>query len=311
MRTLKGLLLLVIANLAVFFTLVITGNVLIYFVLPALGIDLRGSIAAHDFAWAMVFGFGGAFISLLFSKQFARSMYRMQRVVNPKTEKEILVYNTVKELSARAGIRMPEVWVYWDDEPNAFATGPSRNNAMVAVSSGLVQNLDDDEVRAVLAHEIGHIANGDMLATTLLQGLMNTFVYFLSTFIARIVASATSRDEEPNWLVYSLVQMVLQILFSVLATIVVMWHSRRREFAADRFAAEMVGPEPMIRALAKLDALMRQQAETHAVEQSTQPDALATLKIHTSESRIARLFMSHPPIAERIAALEAFKRGAR
>ncbi len=307
MRALKGLFLLIIANLAVFLTLAITGNLLIHFVLPAIGIDLRGSIATYDFAWAMVFGFGGAFISLLFSKQFARSMYPMQPVIEPKTEKEFLVYNTVKELSARVGIRMPEVWVYWADEPNAFATGPSRNNAMVAVSSGLVENLSDDEVRAVLAHEIGHIANGDMVATTLLQGLMNTFVYFLSTFIARIAASATSRDEEPNWLVYFLVQTVLQILFSVLATIVVMWHSRRREFAADRFAAEMVGAEPMIRALAKIDAIARALPAPEAAE----PDALATLKIHASESRIARLFMSHPPIEERIAALRALQAQGR
>jgi len=297
--SMKSLFWLILANLAVFFTLVITGNILIYFVLPAFGIDLRGSIAAHDFAWAMVFGFGGAFISLLFSKQMARSMYPMQQVVEPKTEKEWLVYSTIKELSERAGIKMPEVWVYWDDDPNAFATGPSRNNAMIAVSSGLVQNLDDDEVRAVLAHEVGHIANGDMVTTTLLQGLMNTFVYFLSSWIARILAS--NRDGETNYFIYFVAQMVLQVLFSILAMIVVMWHSRRREFAADRFAAEMVGPEPMIRALAKIDQMARALPQAEEAE----PDALATLKIHGRPNGLMRLFMSHPPIEERIAALRA------
>jgi len=306
--TLKSLLWLIVANLAVFLTLVIAGNALIYFVLPLFGIDLRGSLAAHEFAWAMVFGFGGALISLLFSKQMARSMYPMQPVIEPKTEKEFLVYNTVKELSERAGIRMPEVWVYWDDAPNAFATGPSRNNAMIAVSSGLVQTLDDDEVRAVLAHEVGHIANGDMITTTMLQGLMNTFVYFLASMIARIVAS--NRDGETNFLVYYLVASVLQVLFGILAAIVVFWHSRRREFAADRFAARMVGARPMISALAKLDAIAKRLPEPEEAAPQAQTDPLATLKIY-GRGGFSRLFMTHPPIEERIAALEAFARAGR
>ncbi len=214
MRSLKGLFLLIVTNLLVFLTLVITGNVLIQFVLPAFGIDLRGSFASYQFAWAMVFGFGGAFISLLMSKPMAKSMYRMQQVIQPQTPKEALVFNTVKELAARNGVKMPEVWVYWDDAPNAFATGPGANHSMVAVSSGLVTNLSDDEVRAVLAHEMGHVCNGDMVATTLLQGLMNTFVYFLAGMIARIAASASSRDGEMNYMVYFLVNMVLQVLRS-------------------------------------------------------------------------------------------------
>ncbi len=301
MKSLKGLFLLIVANLLVFLTLVVSGNVLIHFVLPAFGIDLRGSFAAHQFAWAMVFGFGGAFISLLMSKPMAKGMYRMQQVVEPKTPKEALVFNTVKELARRNGIKMPEVWVYWDDEPNAFATGPTRNSAMVAVSSGLVTNLSDDEVRAVLAHEVGHIVNGDMVATTLLQGLMNTFVYFLASMIARLVAS--SRDGEMNYLVYFVVDMLLQILFSILAMIVVMWHSRRREFAADAFAARMVGADPMIRALRKIDAIARQIPAEEPASALAPSDQLATLKIFGRPGGFSALFASHPPIEARIEAL--------
>ncbi len=303
MRSFKGLFLLIIANLLVFLTLVISGNILIQFVLPAFGIDLSGSFAAHQFAWAMVFGFGGAFISLWMSKPMAKSMYQMQQIIEPATPKERLVFETVAELASRNGVKMPEVWVYWDDEPNAFATGPSRNNSMIAVSSGLVTNLTDDEVRAVLAHEMGHVCNGDMVATTLLQGLMNTFVYFLASMIARMVAS---RDNgEMNYLVYFIVDMILQIMFSVLAMIVVMWHSRRREFRADAFAARMYGPEPMIRALQKIDAIARQtlpQEEPSAAGLAP-ADQLATMKIFGRPGSFSALFASHPPIEARIEAL--------
>lgn len=303
MRSWKGLFLLIVANLLVFLTLVISGNVLIYVVLPALGIDLRGSFTSYQFAWAMVFGFGGAFISLLMSKQFAKGMYRMQRVTQPATPKEKLVYETIEQLARREGIRMPEVWVYWDDTPNAFATGPGRNHSMVAVSSGLVTNLSDDEVRAVLAHEMGHVVNGDMVATTLLQGLMNTFVYFLASMIARLVASSTSREGEMNYGIYFLVDMVLQILFSILAMLVIMWHSRRREFSADAYAAKVYGAAPMIGALQKIDAIARQVPVQSEESVLAPKDALATLKIHGRSNGLMHLFASHPPVEERIAAL--------
>jgi len=307
MRSFKGLFLLIITNLLVFLTLIISGNILIYFVLPAFGIDVRGSFASYQFAWAMVFGFGGAFISLLMSKPIVKRMYRMQQVTQPSTPKERLVYETVQELAHRDNLKMPEVWVYLDDSPNAFATGPGRNRSMVAVSSGLVNNLSDDEVKSVLAHEMGHVANGDMVATTLLHGLMNTFVYFLASMIARLVASATSRDGEPNFMVYFIVDIVLQILFSILAMIVVMWHSRRREFRADAHSARMYGAEPMIRALRKINAIAQQ---TQPVEEEKSgglapKDALATLKIYGGSGGISSLFASHPPIEARIAALRA------
>lgn len=301
MRWFKGIFLLIIANFLIFLTLSITGNILIQFVLPALGIKLHG-IATMQFAWAAVFGFGGAFISLLLSKPMAKRMYKMQQVTTPSTPKERLVYSTVQELARRDGVRMPEVWVYWDDTPNAFATGPGSNHSMVAVSSGLVNALGDDEVKAVLAHEMGHVSNGDMVATTLLQGLMNTFVYFLASSIARIAASAGSRDGEPNMLVYFVVDIVLQILFSILAMIVVMWHSRRREFRADAHAARHYGADAMIRALQKIEAIAQrtEPAEERQGGGLAPQDALATLKIHGS---MAGLFASHPPIEARIAAL--------
>ncbi len=305
MRWIKSMFLLIVANILIFLALVISGNILIYFVLPALGIDVRGHFASSQLAWSMVFGFGGAFISLWMSKTIAKRGMRMQQVVQPSTPKEALVFNTVRELSARAGIRMPEVWVYWDETPNAFATGPTRNRAMVAVSSGLVNNLTDDEVRAVLAHEIGHVVNGDMLSMTLLQGLMNTFVYFLASMIARAVASAGSREGGMNYGLYFIVDFVLQMLLSILALIVICWFSRRREFRADAFSARIFGPEAMIAALSRLEAV----AAVTMDESEIQPEAdpVATMKIY-NPGRFMHLFATHPPIEARIEALRGMSR---
>jgi len=309
MRSFKGIALLIIANLLIFLTLAITGNILIYFVLPLIGIDLRGSGASSHFAWAMVFGFGGAFISLFMSKFLVKRSMRMQQVTEPQTAKEALVYNTVQELAEREGIKMPEVWVYWDDVPNAFATGPTRNSAMVAVSSGLAMNLSDDELKAVLAHEVGHIVNGDMLATTLLQGLMNTFVYFLASMIARMVASVgSSSDEEGeggmNMIVYFVVDIILQIMFSMLASIVVCWFSRKREFRADAYAADALGAEPMIKALRKIEYLSQQAVPQEEIDEK---DALATMKIYGAHGKISGLFATHPAIEDRVNALKQRK----
>lgn len=294
MRSLKGIGLLIITNLMVMFTLIISGNILINFVLPQFGIDLRGSFATQDFLWALVFGFGGAFISLFMSKFLVKRGMRMQQVVTPSTPKEKLVYETVQQLAEREGIRMPEVWVYWDDTPNAFATGPTRNNAMVAVSSGLAMSMSDDELRAVLAHEVGHIANGDMLATTLLQGLMNTFVYFLARLIARPVM------ERNYWAGFAL-YMGLQFVLSILAMIPITWFSRRREFRADAYAADALGAQHMISALRKLEALSPSAAAVQQ-EEHRQEDALATMKIYGGFSG---LFATHPPIKARIEALRS------
>jgi heat shock protein HtpX len=292
MRSLKGIGLLIITNLLIMFTLIISGTLLINFVLPQFGIDLRGSLATQDFAWSLVFGFGGAFISLFMSKWLVKRGMKMQQVVTPSTPKEKLVFDTVQQLAERAGIKMPEVWVYWDDTPNAFATGPTRNNAMVAVSSGLALNMSDNELKAVLAHEVGHIANGDMLATTLLQGLLNTFVYFVARLIARPVM------ERNYWMGFAL-YMVLQFILSILAMIPICWFSRRREFRADAYAADAVGAQHMVSALQKLETLSEQSAVVHQGEHQ-QEDALATMKIYGGFSG---LFATHPPITERVAAL--------
>lgn len=298
MKWFKGIFLLIVTNLLIFFTLAITGTILIHVILPQFGIDLRGSLAIHEFAWAMVFGFGGAFISLFMSKWLAKRGLRMQQVTDPSTPKEKTVFNTVRELAEREGIKMPEVWVYWDDVPNAFATGPTRNNAMVAVSSGLAMNLSDAELKAVIAHEMGHVTNGDMMATTLLQGLMNTFVYFLARMISRPLM-------ERNYWMGFMVYMTLQFLLSILAMIPICWFSRRREFRADAYAAQAVGATSMITALQKIQALSHQTLAAAEREEGMSEDALATMKIHGQSSGISHLFATHPPTEARVAALKA------
>ncbi|MDQ6998384.1 MAG: protease HtpX [Mariprofundus sp.] len=297
MQWFKGIFLLIVTNLLIFFTLAITGTILIDYVLPNFGIDLRGSVATHEFAWAMIFGFGGAFISLFMSKWLAKRGMRMQQVTDPSTQKEKLVFNTVAELAQREGIKMPEVWVYWDDVPNAFATGPTRNNAMVAVSSGLAMSLSDDELRAVVAHEMGHVTNGDMMATTLLQGLMNTFVYFIARMISRPLM------ERNYWMGFA-VYMVLQFVLSILAMIPICWFSRRREFRADAYAAKAVGAASMAAALEKIETLSQRTLSSEHREEGMSEDALATMKIHGQSKGFSHLFSTHPPTEARIAALK-------
>lgn len=279
-----------------YLTLSFTVPLIVNIVLPALGVDVRGSVDHTMLVWAMVFGFGGAFISLALSKQMARAMVGdAYQLTDPRTKAEQLVFQTVRELSERLHVRMPEVWIYDGPDPNAFATGPTKNNAMVAVSTGLLQNLNDAEVRAVLAHEMGHVWNGDMFTTTVLMGLMNTFVYFLSNFIARHMAE---RNAALGFISY----FFLQVVLSFLAMIPICWFSRRREFEADRFAAKAYGPAPMISALQGIQRFIEQTQ----IQYSTQ-DALATMKISGNASGgIMRLFATHPPIEERIAALQRF-----
>jgi len=295
MKSLKGIGLLILTNILIMATLMITGTVLVNIILPMFGIDVRHSFNAMNLTWSLVFGFGGAFISLFMSKWMVKRGMQMQQITNPSTAKEKLVFETVQSLAQREGIKMPEVWVYWDDVPNAFATGPTRNSSMVAVSSGLAMNLSDNELRAVLAHEMGHVANGDMLATTLLQGLMNTFVYF----IARMVSEPI---RERNALMGFVVDLILQIALSFLAMIPVSWFSRRREFGADAYAADAIGAPAMIAALRKIEALSNQSAAY--VNAPDEEDALATMKIYAAHSKLTGLFATHPPIEARIAALQ-------
>jgi heat shock protein HtpX len=293
LKNLKGIGLLLLANLLISITLYIVFLVLANIVLPAFGIDIRGSVNQAILLYAAVLGFGGAFISLAFSKQFARAMLgERYQVTEPHTRQEEVVYQTVQELARRLHIEMPEVWIYEAPDPNAFATGPTKNNAMVAVSTGLLQNMNEEEVRSVLAHEMGHVWNGDMFTTTILAGLMNTFVYFIAMWVRRLF------EERDQAMLGFVVSIVLQIALSILAMIVINWHSRKREFEADRFSGKAYGPAPMISALQSI----QRYVEASQVEYSTQ-DALATMKISGGTGGWMNLFATHPPIEERIAAL--------
>ena len=293
MKWMKGIGLLLIANILIMVTLSLTVPILINVILPMFGIDVRGSVDLSSLVWAAMFGFGGAFISLAFSKQMARAMLNCQQIIQPSSRAEQVVYGSVQEIAQRLHITMPEVWVYDSPDPNAFATGPSKNNSMVAVSTGLLQNLREDEVKAVLAHEMGHVYNGDMFATTVLAGLMNTFVYYIAMWVRRFFAE---RDQAALGFGLSL---VIQIVVSILAAIVINWFSRRREFGADAFAARVYGKDSMIAALRSIDRWVTRSQ----VEYSSQ-DALATMKISGNSSSFMRLFSTHPPMEERIASLQ-------
>lgn len=293
MKWMKGIVLLLIANILIMVTLSVTVPILLNVILPMFGIDLRGSVDLSTLVWAAVFGFGGAFISLAFSKQMARAMLNCRQITQPRSHAEQVIYHTVQEIAQRLGIAMPEVWIYESPDPNAFATGPSRNNSMVAVSTGLLENLREDEVKAVLAHEMGHVFNGDMFATTVLAGLMNTFVYYIAMWVRRVFAE---RDQAALGFALS---MVLQIVVSILASILISWFSRRREFGADAFAAKVYGKDSMINALRAIDRWINRTQ----FEYSTQ-DALATMKISGKSGGFLSLFATHPPIEARIAALE-------
>jgi len=292
MKRLKGIGLLLIANVLIFVTLSVSFNILVNFVLPAFGVDLRGAVNQQDLLWAMVIGFGGAFISLAFSKQMARAMLDCQQITQPRSHAEQVIYGSVQDIAQRLNITMPEVWVYNSADPNAFATGPSKNNSMVAVSTGLLQNLREEEVKAVLAHEMGHVYNGDMFTTTVLAGLMNTFVYFISRWVYRHLA-------ERNGALAFGVYFFLQIVLSFLAMIPISWFSRRREFAADAFSAKVYGREAMISALRAIDRWVNRAQFDYPTQ-----DALATMKISGKSSGFMHLFATHPPIEARVAALE-------
>lgn len=293
MKSLKGIGLLLIANILIMLTLWITAPLLINVVLPMFGIDLRGSVDLSSLVWAMVFGFGGAFLSLLFSKQFARAMLDCQQITQPRSHAEQVIYGSVQDIAQRLHITMPEVWIYESPDPNAFATGPSRNNSMVAVSTGLLQNLKEDEVKAVLAHEMGHVYNGDMFATTVLAGLMNTFVHYISMWVRRFFAE---RDQAGLGIAFSI---VLQIVVMILASVLISWFSRRREFGADAFSAKVYGKSSMISALRAIDRWVNRAQFAY---DSQEP--LATMKISGKTGGLMSLFATHPPIEARIAALE-------
>jgi heat shock protein HtpX len=290
MKWLKAIALLLVSNLL----FMVAINVILNIVLPMFGITL-GSDTASLLTMAGIFGFSGAFLSLAFSKQFARAtLGDRYQITQPRTQSEHVIFGAVQDIAQRLHINMPEVWVYESADPNAFATGPTRNNSMVAVSTGLLKNLDEQEVRAVLAHEMGHVYNGDMFTTTVLAGLMNTFVYFISMLVRRFFA-----EREQEGLGFAL-SFVVQIVLGFLAMIPIMWHSRRREFGADAFAGTVYGRDAMISALRAIDGWVTRAQ----IAPSSTADPLATFKIAGQTGGMMRLFASHPPIEERIAALQ-------
>jgi heat shock protein HtpX len=244
-----------------------------------------------------VIGFGGSFISLAMSKFLAKRSMGVKIIEQPANSTEQWLVNTVQRQAQQAGIGMPEVGIFDVAEPNAFATGMSRNNALVAVSTGLLRNMSSDEVEAVLGHEITHVSNGDMVTMGLIQGVVNTFVIFLSRVIGHVVDRVVFKTERGYGPAYFIVSIVAQIFLSILASMIVMWFSRRREFRADDGGATLAGRGKMIGAL---QALQRQH-EPHDL-----PGEFAAFGISGGlGSGIKKLFMSHPPLEQRIAALQS------
>jgi len=269
--------------------------------LRLLGVDRYLTSAGMNFGalliFAMVFGMGGAFISLAISKWSAKTMTGARVIKTPQNSNEKWLFETVERQARKAGIGMPEVAIYDSADTNAFATGMNRNNALVAVSSGLLQNMTQDEVEAVLAHEMSHVANGDMITLTLIQGVVNTFVIFLSRAIGYVVDMALSKGKDYHGpgIAYYVVSFIAEIITSILASAIVMWFSRQREFRADAGSAALVGKHKMIAALQRL-----QQVHTDKL-----PDQFAAFGIAGSKgtSLLRYLFLSHPPLEERIEAL--------
>jgi heat shock protein HtpX len=245
---------------------------------------------------AALFGFGGSIVSLLMSKWVAKRFTGAQVIETPRTEAEQWLVATVRRHAGKAGIGMPEVAIYDGPEINAFATGANRNNALVAVSTGLLRAMNRDEAEAVLGHEVSHVANGDMVTMALLQGVLNTFVIVLARVVGRVVDSALSgnRDEGPGFGYYIIV-FVLEMVFGLFASMIAMWFSRHREFRADAGGATLAGRDKMIAALERL-------AQTYG--HSTLPKQVAAFGISGGVgSGLQRLLMSHPPLDERITAL--------
>ena len=250
---------------------------------------------------AGLFGFGGAFVSLLMSKWMALRSVGGEVIEQPRNETERWLLDTVRRQSQQAGIAMPQVAIYQAPDINAFATGARRDASLVAVSTGLLQNMSRDEAEAVIAHEISHVANGDMVTMTLIQGIVNTFVIFISRLIAQVAAGFLSGDRDNegsssgNPMVYFAVSMVLELVFGILASIITMWFSRHREFHADAGSARLVGREKMIAALQRLKTSYEPQEAGN----------LMAFCINGKSKSFSELFMSHPPLDKRIEALRS------
>jgi heat shock protein HtpX len=285
----KRIFLFLATNLAVVVVLGVVASLLgVNRYLTANGLNL-GSLLV----FAFIMGFGGAIISLLLSKPIAKWSSGVQVIETPRNADEAWIVNTVRKFADQAGIGMPEVGIF-QGEPNAFATGAFKNSALVAISTGLLQGMTREEVEAVIGHEVSHIANGDMVTMTLIQGVMNTFVVFLSRVIGYLVDGWLSRGEERRGpgIGYFITTIVLDILLGFVAAMIVAWFSRQREFRADRGSTQLMGnKQPMIHALARLGGMVPGEL----------PKGLQSMGI---TSGVGKLFSTHPPIEERIAALQ-------
>lgn len=286
----KRVILFLLMNLAVMFVL----NIVLQIIFKVTGI--QGGSTAGILVMSAVFGFAGSLISLFLSKTMALRSVGAEIITTPRTQAEQWLFNTVQRQAQQANIPMPDIAIYHSADVNAFATGATKSNSLVAVSTGLLNNMTESEAEAVVAHEISHIANGDMVTMTLLQGVLNTFVLFLSRIIS--TAASSSRDENgnssQNALVFWVVDIVLQMVFGVIATMIAMWFSRYREFRADAGSAQLVGKEKMIAALERLQRIHEpQQLE----------GSLAAFMINAPRTK--ELFMSHPPLEKRIEALRS------
>lgn len=292
-ETMKRIVLFILTNLAVMLVLGV--------VVRLFGVDRYLAAGGLQYgtllAFSAVIGFGGAVISLLMSKPMAKWSTGAEVITQPRSADEAWILDTVRRLSERAGIAMPEVAIY-EGEPNAFATGAFRDSALVAVSTGLLQGMTREEVEAVLGHEIAHVANGDMVTLTLIQGVVNTFVVFLSRVIGMVIDNALRRNDDDArssgpGIGYYVSSMVLELVFGVLASLIVAWFSRQREFRADAGSAHLLGrTQPMIAALGRLGQ----------IQAGALPTGMAALGI---TGGLGHLFASHPPLEERIAALQA------
>ncbi|MDB6089592.1 MAG: heat shock protein HtpX [Gammaproteobacteria bacterium] len=288
----KRIVLFLATNLAILFVLSIVARLT--------GLDqwlaVRGSSLTGLLVFAAFFGFAGSFISLALSKWMAKTSMGVRVIQQPNNATEQWLVTTVAHHARAVGIGMPEVGIFDSPEPNAFATGARRNAALVAVSTGLLQRMNEQEAEAVLAHEITHVANGDMVTLTLIQGVVNTFVIFLSRIIGNIVDRTLFRSDDGRGPAYFITVIVTQLLLGILANMIVMWFSRWREFRADRGGAQLAGTGKMIAALERLksahEPLPAQQFEAFGIASGP------------ARRGIVRLFMSHPPLDERIAALQ-------
>ncbi len=287
----KRIFLFLVTNLAIVFVLNI--------VLHLLGVDrietANGGLDINSLLiFSAVFGFGGALISLAISKWSAKRMMGVAVITEPRTPREIWLMNTVQRCAKEAGIGMPEVGIFDSPEMNAFATGANRNNALVAVSTGLLNNMSQAEAEAVIGHEVSHVANGDMVTLTLIQGVVNTFVIFLSRVIGYVVDRIILKNERGHGIAYTMSIIISQMVLGILASMIVMWFSRQREFRADAGGAKLAGRANMI---AALERLMNRHSE------AALPEKMAAFGISGGKG-ISRLFMTHPPLEERIAVLK-------